>query len=108
VSLSDGSEHRTQSAHNRRTGRFVEGNSAYRARRDRIAEKLTALRATYDASTAGDMALLATAAVHLSDADLARSRVARTRATNSALKLLALVPRITKAVPTIDELLGHD
>ena len=108
TSLSNGSDHRTQSAHHRRTGRFVARNTAYRARQDRIAEKLTALRATYDASTAGDMALLATAAVHLCDADIARSRVSRTRATNSALRLLALVPRLAKALPTIDELLGHD
>jgi len=108
MSLQDGISVGARSGHSRRTGRFVRGNRVYRGRMDRIAEKLNALCATYDSSSRGDMALLATAAVHLCDADIARSRVSRTRATNSALRVLALVPRLTKAMPTIDELLGHD
>jgi hypothetical protein len=105
MSLTHGSAAHTHSSHNRRTGRFVRGNTAYRLRQVRIAAKLDALCKTYDASSAGHMALLATAAVHLCDADTARSKVACTRATNSALKLLALVPKLVKA-PTLDDVLA--
>jgi hypothetical protein len=52
------------------------------------------------------MALLATAAVHLSDADVARSKVSCTRSTNSALKLLALVPKLVH-VQTLDDVLSE-
>jgi hypothetical protein len=107
MSLSNGHESRPQTDRNRR-GRFTRGNAAYRSRQSRIAEKLEALRQTYDASSAGHMALLATVAVHLSDADVARSRLARTRATNSAQKLLALVPKITPRQRTVSEILGLD
>jgi len=107
MSLQDGISVGARSGHSRRTGRFVRGNRVYRGRMDRIAEKLDALCATYDSSSRGDMALLATAAVHLCDADVARSRVSRTRATNSALRVLALVRRKPEPQPSIDELLGH-
>jgi hypothetical protein len=106
MSLIDGHTARSHIARNPRTGRFLRGNKAYRARQVRIAEKLEALRETYDSRSAGHMALLATAAVHLCDADLARSKVSCTRSTNSALKLLALVPKLVKP-PSLDDILSE-
>jgi len=107
----DGSFRSAQSGHDPATGRFRSGNTAYRARQDRIAEKLDALRKTYDAASPGDMALLAAVAVHLADADIARSRVSRSRATNAAVRLLRQVRRKdgeVERLPTLQELLADD
>jgi hypothetical protein len=109
MSLQDGPFHGTHSGRNRRTGRFTARNRVYKARLDRIAEKLNALRQTYDATSPGDMALLATAALHLADAEVARSRLSRTRATNSALRVLRHVHRKpAPPPPTLAEMLADD
>jgi len=88
-----------------KTGRFTSGNRAYRSRHARIAEKLNALRQTYDGRSPGDMALLAMAAQHLCDADIAKTKLARTRATNSALRVLREVRRRPELPPSVDEVL---
>jgi hypothetical protein len=75
-----------------RLGRFVSGNSEYAAKRRRIAERLAQLQADYDASPSQQQ-FLAIAARHLDDAERARSAYTRQRASNSAARLLANLPR---------------
>jgi hypothetical protein len=73
-------------------GRFSRQNVEHRARRDRIAARLQQLCALYDTSPAY-MQLLSVVAGFLDQAERGRSAVARTRASNSAMRLLAQVPR---------------
>lgn len=87
----DGSANGTVAHHDRR-GRFVAGNTEYRAKQQRIAERVRQLSLDYDASPSQQM-LLAVAARHLDDAERARSALARTRASNAARRLLADIPR---------------
>jgi len=55
----------------RRSGRFLNGNTEYRARQQRIAERLAQLTAEYD-PTPSQVMLLAVVARHLDDAERAR------------------------------------
>ena len=73
-------------------GRLVRGHSEYAARKRRLAERLAKLRLDYDPSPSQQM-LLVVVAGHLDDAERARSAIARTRATNSARRLLKDIPR---------------
>jgi hypothetical protein len=71
---------------------FRSGNSEYRAKKQRIAERLAKLRLDYDPSPSQQM-LLVVIAGHLDDAERCRSAIARTRATNAARRLLRDIPR---------------
>jgi hypothetical protein len=63
--------------HDRR-GRFANGNTEYRAKQQRIAEKARQLALDYDPSPSQQM-LLSIIARHLDDAERARSAERRTR-----------------------------
>ena len=71
---------------------FQSGNSEYRAKKRRIAERLAQLVADYNPSPSQKQ-LLAVIAGHLDDAERCRSAIARTRATNAARRLLKDIPR---------------
>ena len=88
----DGSAIGTASGHDRRRGRFVNDNTEYRARKDRLAERVRQLALDLDPSPSQCM-LLPIIARHLDDAERGRSAIARTRATNAARRLLKDIPR---------------
>ena len=79
--------------------------SEYATRQKLVQERLRALLAAFKADNPGDIALLSVAAVHLIDAEKARSRVNRTRAANAAARILRSIPRLPEPEPTLDELL---
>ena len=105
----DGLAGGTASDHDPVTGHFRHGNSEYRAKQKRLAERLAQLNADYDASPSQQQ-LLAIAARHLDDAERARSALARTRASNAARRLLADIPRKPeKPLPaTLQEMFDAD
>jgi hypothetical protein len=87
----DGSEIGTASDHDQ-LGRFTNGNSEYRARKDRLAERVRRLTLDFDPSPSQQM-LLPIIARHLDDAQRARTAERRVRAGNAANRLLRLIPR---------------
>jgi hypothetical protein len=94
-------------AHDRR-GRFTNGNSEYRAKQQRIAERVRQLSLDYDPSASQQM-LLAIIARHLDDAERARSAERRVRAGNAANRLLRLIPRKPEPpLPSLRELLANE
>jgi hypothetical protein len=103
----DGSAMDGTAAHDR-LGRFVAGNTEYRARQQRIAERVRQLALDYDPSPSQRI-LLPILARHLDDALRARSAIARTRATNAARRLLKDIPRkpLPAQLPTARELLDR-
>ena len=104
----NGSASGAMAAHDR-AGRFTAGNTEYRAKQRRIAERLAQLRLDYDPSPSQQQ-LLAVVARHLDDAERARSAVARTRASNAAKRLLADIPPKPKpSLPaTLEEYLANE
>ena len=88
----DGSASGTPAAHDEATGRFTAGNSEYRARQKRLADRLARLYFDYDPSFSQRM-LLPIIARHLDDAERGRTAVSRTRASNAARRLLSDIPR---------------
>lgn len=67
---------------------LLSGNSAYLAKQRRIADRLARLRLQYE-----DSELLPAVAIHLDDAQRARAKWDRTRAANTAERLLRSIPR---------------
>jgi hypothetical protein len=88
----DGSETGTAAGHNRLNGRFINGHSEYRARKDRLAERVRQLILDYDPSPSQRM-LLPIIARHLDDAERARTAERRVRAGGAADRLLRLIPK---------------
>jgi hypothetical protein len=82
---------------------LLSGNSAYLAKQARIANRLAKLRLEYE-----DSQLLPAVAGHLDDAERARAKWDRTRAANTAAKLLKAIPRKQQRLPTLAEVLGDD
>jgi hypothetical protein len=78
---------------------FARGNTAYRARQDRIAAKFAELAEEYDTSGAATRSLLRVAATHLYAAEAARNSLLRSRATRAALKILATLQRKPEPPP---------
>jgi hypothetical protein len=103
----DGSAPGTISRHDRRSGRFLAGNTEYRAKQQRIVEKVRQLNLDYDPSPSQRM-LLPIIARHLDDAERARSAERRFKASNTANRLLRSIPRRKRkkqlAVPSLQEL----
>jgi hypothetical protein len=64
------------------------GNSAYLEKQRRIADRLAKLRLEYE-----DSQLLPAVACHLDDAERSRTKLDRTRAANTAERLLRSIPR---------------
>jgi hypothetical protein len=93
----DGSANGTVAHHDRR-GRFANGNTEYRAKQQRIAEKARQLALDYDPSPSQQM-LLSIVARHLDDAERARTAERRVRAGNAANRLLRLIPRKPEPPP---------
>jgi hypothetical protein len=87
----DGSATGTAAGHNRLNGRFINGHSEYRARKDRLAERERQLTLDYDPSPS-QRQLLPIIARHLDDAERARTAERRVRAGNAANRLLRLIP----------------
>ena len=104
MSLTDGQSHSHASGHDPRTGRFMSHNTAYRTRQTRLLALMERLKASYDVDNPADLALLSIAALHLCDAETARSRNARVRATNAASRLLKNLPSKERE-PSLDEVL---
>jgi hypothetical protein len=77
-------------------GRLTPGHTEYAARKRRIAARLEQLMLDYDPTPATAM-ILAIVARALDDAERSRTSVGRTRAANTANRLLRLIPR--KAAP---------
>jgi hypothetical protein len=101
----DGSLIGFTAAHDPGSGRFLNGNSEYRAKQRRIADRLAQLLLDYDPSPS-QRQLLAVAARHLDDADKGRTALTRTRASNAARRLLAGIPRKPEPqLPPLAELL---
>ena len=86
-------------AHHDRRGRFASGNTEYRAKQQRIAEKARQLALDYNPSPSQQMLLLLIIARHLDDAERARSAERRVRAGNAANRLLRLIPRKPEPPP---------
>jgi hypothetical protein len=89
--------------HQSTTGRFSDGNSAYLAKQQRIADRLAKLRDEYC-----DSAVLPVVAVALDEAERARSREACNDARNTASRLIKGLVRKPKRVPTLAEVLDDD
>jgi hypothetical protein len=88
----DGSATGTAVGHNSLNGRFIAGNTEYRARQQRLAERVRQLNLDYDPSPS-QLALLPIIARHLDDALRGRSAERRVRAGNAANRLLRLIPK---------------
>ena len=88
----DGSASGTAAAHDKRSGRFQSGNSEYRARKDRLAERERQLTLDFDPSPS-QRQFLPIIARHLDDAERARTAERRVRAGNAANRLLRLIPK---------------
>ncbi len=101
----DGSAVGTASHHDRRSGRFLSGNTEYRAKQNRIAERLAQLSAEYD-STPSQAMLLAIVARHLDDAEPARTTERRVKAANAANRLLRSIPRREPPLRTVAQLVA--
>jgi hypothetical protein len=93
----DGSANGAVVVHDRR-GRFASGNTEYRAKQQRIAEKARQLALDYDPSPSQHI-LLSIIARHLDDAERARSAERHIRAGNAANRLLRLIPRKPEPPP---------
>jgi hypothetical protein len=76
-------------------GRFRAGNSEYRARQQRLAERVRQLNLDLDPSPSQRL-LLPIIARHLDDALRARTAERRVRAGNAANRLLRSIPRKAK------------
>jgi hypothetical protein len=87
----DGSATGTAAAHDE-LGRFRAGNSEYRARLQRLAERVRQLTLDLDPSPS-QRQLLPIIARHLDDAERARTAERRVRAGNAANRLLRLIPK---------------
>jgi len=87
----DGSASGTVPAHDE-LGRFRAGNSEYRARLQRLAERVRQLALDLDPSPS-QRQLLPIIARHLDDAERARTAERRVRAGNAANRLLRLIPK---------------
>jgi hypothetical protein len=90
-------------AHDDRRGRFANGNTEYRARQQRVAEKARQLALDYDPSPSQHM-LLSIIARHLDDAERARSAERRVRAGNAANRLLRLLKHKEPPLRTVEQL----
>jgi hypothetical protein len=98
----DGSASGAVAAHDQ-AGRFTAGNTEYRAKQRRIAERLAQLNADYDASPSQQQ-LLAIVARHLDDAAVARTAERRVRASNAATRILKQIPRREPQLQSLKEL----
>ena len=92
----DGSASGTALGHNPRSGRFTNGHSEYRAKKDRLAERVRQLILDYDPSPS-QLQLLPIIARHLDDAERARPAERRVRAGGAADRLLRLIPKRKQA-----------
>jgi len=101
----DGSVSGMATAHDR-AGRFTVGNSEYRAKQKRLAERLAALRLDYDPSPSQQQ-LLSVVARFLDDAERARTAERRVRAGGAADRLLRQIPRRQEPLMTARELLDR-
>jgi hypothetical protein len=104
----DGSAIGAVAAHDQ-LGRFTTGNTEYRAKQKRLAERLAQLRLEFDPSPL-QLQLLRVACRHLDDAERGRSALVRTRASNAARRLLADIPRKSEpSLPaTLEEYLADE
>ena len=91
----DGSATGTVTGHDEHNGRFINGHSQYRARKDRLAERVRQLTLDFDPSPSQQM-LLPIIARHLDDAERARTAERRVRAGNAANRLLRLITKRTR------------
>ena len=85
--------------HDEQSGRFTNGHSEYRARKDRLAERVRQLTLDYDPGPAQQQ-LLPIIARHLDDAERARTAERRVRAANAARRLLKDIPRKPRSPPS--------
>jgi hypothetical protein len=107
MSLLDGEADSRMAGRDVVTGRYKHGHRGpYRTRQEAIRQRLEALTTAYKAITPADIALLSIAAIHLVDAEKARSRVNRLRATNAAARILRSIPRLPEAESIDDVLRG--
>ena len=97
----DGSISGAARAHDRH-GRFRPGNSEYRAKQRRIAERVRQLCLDYDPSPAQQQ-MLVIIARHLDDAERPRNAERRVRAANTANRLLRSIPRKPASLPSLEE-----
>src|SRR6516164_1882529 len=97
----NGSANGAAAGHDSASGQFLPQNTEYRAKRLRLADRLAKLRLDYDPGPAQEMLLVIIASA-LDDAERARSAVLRTRAANTARRLLKDIPRKPPPVPATD------
>ncbi len=98
----DGSAIGAVAAHDQ-LGRFTTGNTEYRAKQQRVAERVRQLALDYDPSPSQRM-LLSIIARHLDDAERARTAERRVRAGNAATRLLRQLQRKEPPLRTVAQL----
>jgi hypothetical protein len=94
----DGSASGTAPGHNPRSGRFINGHSEYRARKDRLAGIVQTLAAEFD-PTPSQVRLLPIIARHMDDAERARPAERRIRASNTVRRLMRELKRKPPQAP---------
>jgi hypothetical protein len=88
-----------------RRGRFANGNTEYRAKQQRVAEKARQLAAEYDPSPSQQQQLNAIARF-LDDAERARTVERRARAANTANRLLRHLKRREAPLRSMPEIMA--
>jgi hypothetical protein len=84
----DGSAGGAMASHDPISGHFLPRNTEYRAKQQRLKERVARLRLEYD-----DSPLLVAVARHLDEAERGRTALTRTRASNAACRLLKQLAR---------------
>jgi hypothetical protein len=92
-------------AHHDRRGRFANGNTEYRAKQQRIAEKARQLALDYDPSPSQQM-LLPIIAKFLDAAERGRTVERRARAANTANRLLRQLKRKEPPLRTVSQMIA--
>jgi hypothetical protein len=84
---------------------FQHGNTEYRARQARLDERFSQLCAEYE-DTPAQRQILRAVAANLDDAERSRIKWKRTRAANTAQRLLRSIPRKQPPALTLEEMLA--
>jgi hypothetical protein len=85
--------------------RFQPGNTKYRAKQERVAQRLAQLMAEYDTSPAF-VQVLSIVARYLDDAERCQTVERRVLAANSARRLLRDIPRKKRVTPSLQAALA--
>jgi hypothetical protein len=99
MSLQDGTFIGARTGHDRRNGRFVRGNDAYRTKQKLLKEALAALEVSYTLDTPAAQLIAALAATHIVAAGKARWATRRIAESRCADRLLQRLKPRAEAAP---------